>query len=439
LSATAARHAALRVLRAVRGGDFADRAIRREVDRLETRDRAWTRELVLGTLRLRARLDYRLAHFTRRSLDTLDADVLDILRLGVYQLIEMGGVPAYAAISQSVELAKSAGAAAALVNAVLHALQRADGDVSFPSIETDPVAHLSTWGSHPRWLVERWIDRFGVDGARRLVDANNERPPLFLHPVGLDLTDAATRLDAAGVAVTVDARAGALRLDDSGWPGEALAVIPAIVQDPAATAVARFVEPPAAALILDACAAPGGKAIVLAAGTGSARPRRVVASDVSAGRLERLTRNLHRLPPLPVSVVVADARRPPIREADVVLIDAPCTGTGTLRRHADGRWRVRSDDISALALLQADLLDAAYAGVRPGGLLVYATCSLEPEENELQVEAFLNRYPDCTLEPPSAVAAERLDASGCLSLMPHVHGWDGAFAARMRKRGPVAR
>jgi len=439
LSATGARQAALRVLQAVRHGELVDRAVRREVDGLDPRDRAWTRELVLGTLRLRGRLDHRLGRFTRRPLDSLDPDVLDILRLGAYQLVEMGGVPGYAAISQSVDLAKSAGSAASLVSAVLHALQRADGEVAFPDLASDPVAHLSTWGSHPRWLVERWIARFGVDAARRLIDANNVRPQLYLHPVGSDLAEAAARLAATGVAATLDEAAGALCLFEPASLGAALDVVPAIVQDPAATAVAQYAAPPPSAVIADLCAAPGGKAIVLAAGTRSAMPRQVIACDVSAGRLARLTENLQRLPPLSVAIVVADARRPAIREADVVLLDVPCTGTGTLRRHADGRWRVRPEDIETLARLQVELLDAAHSVVRPGGLLVYATCSLEPEENEMQVEAFLNRHGDCTLEPPAGVAAERLDDSGCLSLMPHVHGCDGAFAARMRKRGPVAR
>jgi 16S rRNA (cytosine967-C5)-methyltransferase len=439
LSATAPRQAALRVLRAVRHGDLVDRALRREADRLDVRDRAWTRELVLGTLRLRGRLDYRLGRFARRPLDALEPDVRDILRLGAYQLKEMGGVPGYAAVSQSVELARSVGGGASLVNAVLHALERAESDVEFPDAATDPVAHLSAWGSHPQWLVERWISRFGTDATRRLIESNNARPSLYLHPVGSNVALAKDRLAKAGVAADADPETATLRLHETAALAEALDALPAIVQDPAAGEVARYVEPPADALILDACASPGGKAIVLAAGIRSGSPRLVVACDVSAGRLRRLTENLSRLPPLPVAPVVADARQPAVRDVDVALLDAPCTGTGTLRRHADGRWRVRPDDIATLARLQAELLDAVYTAVRPGGLLVYATCSIEPEENELQVVAFLNRHADCTLEPPAGLPAERLDASGCLSLLPHVHGWDGAFAARMRKRGIVAR
>src|SRR5690606_29873670 len=181
LTVTPARLAALDTLRAVRRGDLADRALLRTLERVPVRDRGWTQELVYGTFRLRARLDLLLAPHVRAGLDRLDPDVLDILRLGAYQLLEMTSVPVYAAVSQSVELARAAGhgRASGLVNGVLQSLRREPGRAHVPTLADNAVERLSGWGSHPRWLVERWIARLGPAEAEALVDANNRRPELY--------------------------------------------------------------------------------------------------------------------------------------------------------------------------------------------------------------------------------------------------------------------
>jgi 16S rRNA (cytosine967-C5)-methyltransferase len=488
---TAARTAALETLRAVRAGTLAGRALDDAAGSLPSRERAWVQELVYGTLRLRGRLDHRLAALSSRPLDQLDPDILDILRLGAYQLTEMGGVPAYAAVSEAVELARRAAGrggarpgrgASGFVNAVLQSLRRSGGAQTFPEFEADPVGHLSTWGSHPRWLVERWLARYGAGATRRLVELNNQRPELYLRVLG-DAAAAVGRLQQTGVAVApVPGVPGALRLE-AGALAVALEAAAVIVQDPAAGLVASYVAAPPAGRVLDLAAAPGGKALALAwparpdggeavadgagalpAGDGAPAdgagslaegaggadtagaaggPGFVAAADISLQRLERLSENVARLRrcaaaagvELPIGVVVADGRRPPFGPADVVLLDAPCTGTGTLRRHPDGRWRLRPGDIVALARLQRELLDAAAECVRPGGLLVYATCSLEPEENEAQVEAFLERNPNFEIERGPALPGSVIDADGTLRVLPHEHGWDGAWAARMRRRG----
>lgn len=437
---TKARAAALRVLRDARGGMLADRALDEAAASFDARDRAFLQELVYGTFRLRGRIDHILGRLSSRPLDRLAPDVLDVLRLGAYQLLEMGGVPPYAAVSESVELARAAGAdsATGFVNGVLQALRRADGRFDFPPFEKDPVAHLTTWGSHPRWLVRRWIDRYGAEEARRLVEADNRRPESFLRLLG-DVGAARAALDAAGIGCAGIPDAPRVVRLTTGDPAAALQAGPVIVQDPAAGAVVDFVAPPADAVILDIAAAPGGKALALAAGDPA--PALVAAADVSFRRMKRLRGNRDRLdrpPPrgpgaLPLAMVVADGRRPPFRPCDVVLIDAPCTGTGTLRRHPDGRWRLRPEDLVALTELQAELLEAAAALVAPGGLLVYATCSLEPEENEVQVQAFVERHPVFTVEPGPAPEAALVD--GMLNVLPQRHGFDGAFAARMRRGG----
>lgn len=432
---TAGRIAALETLRAVRAGAFADRAFDQAARELDARERAWTHELVYSTLRLRGRLDHHIAHHSSRTIAKLDPDTLDILRLGACQLLEMGSVPDYAAVSASVDLAKRfARRSAGFVNAVLQSLRRAPAASTFPTLEADPAAHLSTWGSHPRWLVERWIARYGVDATRRLTEANNTRPELYLRALGPDVGRVAELLEGQGITThPVDLLPRALHVT-AGNVAVALDAAPVIVQDPAAGLVISFVGD-VPGRVVDLAAAPGGKTIGLACDAPDP-DRLVAAADVSARRLERLRENARRLGPLAAGIapVVADGRAAPFARADLVLIDAPCTGTGTFRRHADGRWRVQPVDLVALAALQAQLLDAAAPIVRPGGLLVYATCSLEPEENEAQVEAFLERNSAFEIEVGTGVRAAVVDGRGILRVLPHEHGVDGAFAARLRRR-----
>jgi 16S rRNA (cytosine967-C5)-methyltransferase len=433
LKVTPARWAALDTLRAVRRGELADLALGRALERVSPRDRGWTQELVYGTLRLRGRIDYLLARFVRRGLDALEADVLDTLRLGAYQLLEMGSVPVYAAVSQAVEMAKAVGGrgAGGLVNGVLHALDRGWRDVEFPQFERDPIGHLVTWGSHPRWLVERWVARYGAEGARGLVEANNRRPELYLRPIGLSAGDAVERLEAVGIAAEpVPFAPDALRVPPPTTAIEALAVVPAVVQDPAAGLVVRYAAVPPGTRVADLCAAPGGKAVALAESAAY-----LVAADLSFGRLSRIRENVDRIGGLPVGPVVADARFPPIRPVDAVLVDVPCTGTGTLRRHPDGKWRLKPEDLEALTRLQREILEAAATRVAPGGLLIYSTCSLEREENEDQVGAFLERHPEFAPEPPPAgtVEAAMIGDTGQLIVLPQAWGVDGSFAARLRR------
>lgn len=425
---TQGRRASLAALEMIRKGEFADRALARAGEGLDPRDHAWVQELLYGTLRLRGRLDFILAAFVRAGLPSLEPGVLDILRLGTYQLLEMGGVPAYAAVSQMVELAKEAGMgrASGLVNGVLQTVRRDGGSVAFPLLEADPLEHLSTWGSHPVWLVERWLARWGVEETRLLVESNNRRPELYLRPV--DPEAAPDALEKAGIpADRVENFPDSLRLHDSADLTRALSILPSVVQDPAAAMVGRYASVGAGSLVLDLTAAPGGKTVDLAAGGA-----RVVASDLSLGRMRRVRSNVERAGlDGRVSMVVADGRFPPFRPVDAVLLDAPCAGTGTLRRHPDARWRVGPGDLMALASLQRDLLNAAATVVRKGGTLIYSTCSIEPEENQLQVERFLRDHHDFELDPiPPAVEAAMIE-DGSLSLLPQRWGVDGAFAARL--------
>ena len=403
-------------------------------------ERGWIRTLVYGTVRLRGRIDHVLSQFAGRDLAELDREVLAALRLGAFQIIEMGGVPAYAAVSEAVEQVKGTRkrAAAGLVNAVLRRVAGGrHSESAFPDPERDLEGYLTTWGSHPRWLVRRWIAAFGRAGARALVAANNSEPAVYLRPVGRRPAEAERTLAEAELCRSGSHGHSWVRLDRGTDPAAALSLVPGVIQDPAASLVADHVSPPAGALVADLCAAPGGKTLALSQGA-----VRIVAADLSERRLRRVVQGVRRLgrgapaglhpSTRRIWTVAADARHPPVRNADAVLVDVPCSGTGTLRRHPDGRWRIGAEDIRKLAAVQRSILEGAATVVPRGGLLVYATCALEHEENQGQVQDFLKRNPDFRIE--KGPAPDRfLDGNGCLVVLPHVSGFDGAFAARMRR------
>jgi 16S rRNA (cytosine967-C5)-methyltransferase len=435
---TPARAAAFRVLRATGRGRRLDRALEEERPGLPEAERGWLQELAYGTVRLRGRLDHLLEHHVRGGVERLDPPVLDLLRLGAYQLLYMGSVPPYAAVSQTVEqIRDQAGrGAGGLGNAVLRALQRDLGEGGpdalahrFPDPEADPAGHLSTWGSHPRWLVDRWLARWEVDEVRALVEHDNRVPPLALAPLDGDVEGSVERLEAHGIeAEPTPGVPGSLLLPRGSDPRAALRICPAsVIQDPAATAVAHSVRPPEGAWVADLCAAPGGKALVVAGGGAY-----VLAADRSVPRLDLLREAAGRAR-VEVGLVAADARRPPVRKAPVVLLDVPCTGTGTLARHPDARWRLEPSHVEEMSRLQEAILEGAARCVKPGGLLVYATCSLEPEENDERVAAFLETHPGFRGEAIPGSGPGVPSTSGGRSMVPWRSGFDGAFVARLRK------
>lgn len=382
--------------------------------------------------RLRGRLDHLLAPHVHRGLDSVEHTLLESLRLGAYQILYMGGVPGYAAVSETVDQVKAAigPKPAGFANAVLRkVLGAGDGAERFPDADSDPVGHLTAWGSHPEWLVRRWLSRWSTEEVVRLVEANNRRPHVFVVPLDLSPDDALERLAESEIAASVvGCGTACLRLEDARTVGQALEVAgPAIVQDPAANLVARYAAVPRGTIVADLCSAPGGKILALSGG-----PATLLASDRSESRIDMVKENARRTGRSLVPVV-ADALHPPFRAVDAVLLDVPCSGTGTLARHPDARWRLRPETIAELADLQADMLAAAADIVAPGGLLVYSTCTLEPEENESVVESFLSTHEGFRMEPSDVVPSDVLDAAGRLSVTPQGHGFDGAFAARLRR------
>jgi 16S rRNA (cytosine967-C5)-methyltransferase len=436
---TEARGAAADVLTDLRSGELLDSSFDRRTSRLDPRDRRWTRELVFGMLRRRSWLDALLDDRVRGGLAKLDPDLIDLLRLGAYQLLSMGSVPAYAAIGQTVELTKRRHGigASKLTNAVLRRLDR-ERDRLVVATPEDPVDALALEHSHPRWLVARWIARWGADETRLLLEANNREAPLVARPYHVVREQLEAMLESAGVTVadaplvpdSLVLTSGVGAMTELGAFKQGLFHL----QDPGSTLVTRYASFPSGATVADLCAAPGGKTLELAR-----TARTVFAGDASFARLARVRDNVLRLDAANVVPFVGDARFPAVRGMDAVLIDVPCTGTGTFRRHPDARWRLRVSDLAVLPAVQRSILRAAATAVRPGGLLVYSTCSLETEENDAQIESFLSDNPEWRLEPPpeGAVPAAVLDA-GRLRVLPQRHGTDGAFAARLRRSDSAA-
>jgi 16S rRNA (cytosine967-C5)-methyltransferase len=431
---TDARLAAAEICADLRSGELLDSSFDRRTSRLEPRDRRWARELVYGMLRRRSWLDAMLAERVSGGLARLDADVIDLLRLGAYQLLSMGSVPPYAAIGQTVELVKRRHGigASKLANAVLRRLDRERDSLTL-SVTGDAADALAQELSHPRWIVARWLARWGEAETRRLLEANNEEAPLVARPYHVVREQLEAMLEAAGVE-TADAPLVSDSIVLAGGVG-AMTELGAFrkglfhLQDPASTLVTRYASVPTGARVADVCAAPGGKSLELARTAGA-----VLAGDASRTRMTRVRDNVRRLDVRNLFPYVADAMQPPLRDMDAVLVDAPCTGTGTFRRHPDARWRLKASDLAVMPTLQREILRASASAVRPGGLLIYSTCSLEPEENDQQVTTFLAEHPDWHLEPPpSGVVPESVLDDGLLRVLPQRHGTDGAFAARFRR------
>ena len=430
---TSARVAAALVLADLRDGDLLDGAFERRIQALDARDRRWLHELLWGMLRRRGWIDAVLATRVKGGLAKLDAEIVDLLRVGVYQLLFMGSVPAYAAIAQTVEITKwrSGIGASKLVNAVLRRVDR-ERDALEPSVPGDPVQALALRHSHPEWVVARWVERWGFEHAEQLLLTNNEESTITVRPYRIGREQLDAMLESADVVtVNVPLVPDSIRLG----PGVMLTELDAFkqgllyVQDPAATLVTQYADIPHDAVVADLCAAPGGKSLEL-----SRKASMVVSADRSKTRVERMLLGFGRLDAQKLFPIVADASMPAIAPVDVVLVDVPCTGTGTFRRHPDARWRLRVSDFAVLGASQRAILRAAAQIVKPGGLLIYSTCSLELEENDDVVDAFLTDQPEFSLDPPavSAVPAEVLD-NGRLRVLPHRHGSDGAFAARLRR------
>ena len=407
-----------------RGVPF-DTALARNLGELPDVDRRLVHEIAVGVLRQSQALDDLLAQFISRGINSVAVPLLDLLRVGTYQLRFLDRVPPHAAVATTVALARELinERAAGFANAVLRRVAALPRDTVGARLAVPIVDDAS----HPAWLVNRWRARFGDGDTDALLTWNNTHPSLVLQPTRGTVADLAIMLREHGISCAEAPYAAGVIVQES--RPERLPGFDAgdfFVQDPAQALVVRFADFPADALVYDACAAPGGKLLGL-----SFRTRDVVAADRSRVRLRRVTENIARAGRGTEHVIVADAAYPPIRQVGAYLLDAPCLGTGSFARHPDARLRVTLEALLQLAAAQRVLLDAAAERVMPGGVLCYATCSLESEENELQVDAFLERHRDFRRDPPATIPNELLTAAGDLLTLPQRDRIDGGFAARL--------
>ena len=414
----------------------------------DARDRRFVRQLVLGCTKWRDRLDWIINHFSRRPAAGLSPVARHALRLGTYQLLWLDRVPSRAAVHSSVELAKSRAhrGVASFVNAVLRRVAQEGDAAEYPDRNRDPARYLSVFHSHPLWMVERWLQRWGEERTESLLRFNNENPRLYVRLNTL-------RTDLEGLRAALPD--GFPLEHESGPHSEYVEFLQPegafdsaaynrglfYVQDANAGLAVTLLEPQGRDRILDTCSAPGGKALQMAIATGDGSF--IVAADKSVERLGRVRENLMRLGLRAVRTVVEDGCSPGVLASGVgspahsafdrILVDVPCSSTGVLGRRPDARWRRTAGNLREHATTQLAILRRAFQRLRPGGVLVYSTCSLEEEENEQVVDGFLQSTPDAIIEP----AADRFPgvewAGRCVLTLPGRDCGDGSFAARLRK------
>jgi 16S rRNA (cytosine967-C5)-methyltransferase len=436
-SVSPARRAAFDILTRVEDdGAFAAPLLAAKADALSHEDRALCYELVLGVLRRQLWLDRGLEHLANRPAEKFDPPVRRALRLGLYQIRFLTRVPARAAVNESVNLAHAERLRSAIsfVNAVLRRAAR-EHDFDPAASVTDPVEKIAVANSHPAWLVARWAAAFGLEEAEAFARANNEPSPAAfrVNPAAGAAEAVVEKLRASGVGVVPSRLTpGAWRVA-SGGGSPLLRRLTAggavYMQDEASQLVAHVLNAQAGERVLDACSAPGGKTTHVASLAGDRAL--VVAGDLYGQRLRLVAETATRQGLKNVFPVALDAAAVPFAEGafDRVLVDAPCTGTGTLRHNPEIRWRLRPEDIAELAARQSRILEAAARAVRRGGRLVYSTCSVEREENEEVVAAFLDARPDFRQVEARPAPAHALTPSGAARTWPQRDDTDGFFVA----------
>jgi 16S rRNA (cytosine967-C5)-methyltransferase len=439
-----ARRSAARILERIETREaFADLALEAEIDRagLSARDAALATEIVLGVLRWRRLIDALLAPHSRTRLERLDTRVLAILRMTAYQIAFLDRVPAWAAVSDAVTLAKERARPGVpeFVNAVLRSFARRGPAERRPALPRDPLDALAVQCAFPTWLAARWVARWGREEAEALMLAMNDRPPLTVRVN----TRAASR-DRVSRRLREEEGLGS---EPTRWAPEGLVVEhgrppghwkvfadgEVVPQDEASMLVTHLLDPRPGETVADVCAAPGTKTGHIA--TLMANRGRVLAFDRDGQRLAQVRESMARLGLAIVETHEgrAEALAPRFTEAcDRVLVDAPCSNLGVLRRNPDVKWRRSPEDIVEARRHQRDILAAAAAMVKPGGILVYATCSLEPEENDGVIREMLDARPEFLVDRPTEFAIA-LDEGGMLRCLPQRHGTDGFTACRLRR------
>ena len=414
----------------------------------DERDKALAAEIVAGTLRWQRALDHVIVHFARRALSTIDPEVVFILRLSLYQILHLDRVPASAVVDDAVDLTRGARkrSATGFVNAVLRNTVRQRNRLPLPARPDNDedrgaaLAYLGIKHSHPDWLVTRWLDRHGYEATERWVQFNNDTPRLTLRANRLrttrDAVAAAFAVDDIETEPTPHAPDGLTVM--AGNPLRRMHDGSFFVQDEASQLVSLVVNAQPGERILDLCASPGGKTTAMAADmhdTGS-----IVACDVRPRRVSLLQETVRLSGATHIQVVhlAPDGALPFLTAFDRVLVDAPCSGLGTIRRDPDIRWRRSEADLPGLASAQVALLSRAAGSVKSGGRLIYATCSSEPEENEAVIDTFLAAHPGFALidlrGAGTALPESLIDTRGMMRTLPFEHGLEAFFAAALNRQ-----
>ncbi len=442
----------LDILREIEGADaHLDRILSDSFKRyrhLTPLDRAFLTELAYGVVRWRERLDWTIRHFSKIPFEKIEGEILNILRLGLYQILFLSRTPIPAAVNESVELAKRIrrSGGAAFVNAILHSVlrQKEGREAPFPDIAQDPVLHISVAYSHPSWAVSRWVSEMGVEKSIKICEFNNRIPPLTLRVNTLKIEREALigRLKRNGLGPFPTPYS-----DEGVWLKDPPPVseLPFLnegfytLQDEASQSVALVLDPKPGDRIFDACSAPGGKTTHIAQRMKNSGE--VYAMDLSREKLNRVEEGCRRLGISIVKTAKGDATRPlPFPEGldfDCILADVPCSGFGTLRRNPDLKWRRRQENIEKLSRTQSSILRNVSGALRRGGVLVYSTCTVFHEENEDVIGQFLKEHPDFHLDSVERVLPEKclpFVTEGCFKTFPPRDEMDGFFVARMIKK-----
>jgi len=434
------RGLAVKILNRIERTDaYLDKLLEAELrtDELNDLDKGLLSEIIHGVMRWRLKLDWVLTGFFHGNFTKAEVNVRNCLRVALYQILFLDRVPHAAAVNEAVEFIKRIRGekTADLVNAVLRNILRSLNNIHYPSAEEDPVKYLSTVYSHPAWMVRRWVSRYGFSETEKLLIANNKKPELTLRVNRLktDVPTMIAYLEQHQVPYTkspyLEYFIKVQHLADISQ-SEAFRQGLFTVQDESAGLPCLLLSPQPGERIIDLCAAPGGKTTFI--GELLKNTGEIIAIDKYESKLNLIRENCERLGIRNVKYVVDDGSKYQGPIADRVLVDAPCSGLGVLSKKPDIKWKRELEDINDLNVLQMELLENAARLVKPGGVIVYSTCTIEPEENMQLVKRFLERHAGFAIEDPKKhVAPELATVDGYVESFPHRHGMDGSFAIRL--------
>jgi 16S rRNA (cytosine967-C5)-methyltransferase len=410
-------------------------------DELNDLDKRFLTELTHGVVRWKTRLDFIIEQFCKNKFAMQDPNIRNAMRVALYQILFLSKIPHAAAVNEAVEFVKKIRGqkAANLVNAVLRNIIRNLNKLPTPDHETDPVQYLSIMYSHPSWMVKRWVDRYGLYETEQLLSANNERPTIVVRANTLKTTADElvklfeernirnTRSKYLENFIKVGHLSGIYNLDlfEKGYFS---------VQDESSGLVVKLLDPKPGETVIDLCSAPGGKTTFI--GELMKNQGKIIAVDKYEHRLNLVKQSCERLGVENVEFIPKDALEVDVEPADKILVDAPCSGLGVIQKKPDIKWQRELSDIRNLAKTQIELLEKASKLVKNGGVIVYSTCTIEPEENIEVVKEFLSRHPEFKIDDArNYLPSDIVNGEGCMETYPHKHDMDGGFAVRLIKVG----